>query len=209
MAVAHLPALRPAPVGLQRRAFQVEATRIKFFHLLWQKLTEKYIISLLHLLIDFGRIFLLPPPVAHTLVNLIIAAPHGQRRMVAQTTNVIFRFRFYTTQKGRVMGISGASEHEVLPHQDATSVGFLKERIVLVDTAAPHTHHIHIGRLHILQQTAVALARNTWQQRIRRNQVCTFGKHRHPVHFEVKTLAVLVFFLHYTYRTQANLVTLL
>ena len=82
--------------------------------------------------------------------------------MVAQTANVIFCFRSYTVQKGRVVGISGASKHEILPHQNTASVSFLKERIVLVDTTAPHTHHIHIGRLHILQQTAVALARNTW-----------------------------------------------
>ena len=209
MAVAHLPALRPAPVGLQRRAFQVEAPRVKFFHLLRQKLTKQHVVSLLHLLIDFGRIFLLPSPVAYTLVYLVITAPQGQRRMIAQTLNVVFCLAGYIAQESRIVRIGGASKHEVLPHQDTTSVGFLKERIVLIDTATPHTHHIHIGRLHILQQTAVALARNTWQQRIRRNQVCTFGKHRHPVHFEVKTLAVLVFLLHYTYRTQANLVTLL
>ena len=209
MTVAHLPALRPAPVGLQRRAFQVEATRIKFFHLLWQKLTEKYIISFLHLLIDFGRIFLLPSPVAYTLVYLVITAPQGQRRMIAQTLNVVFCLAGYIAQESRIMRIGGTSKHEVLPYQNAAPIGFLKERVVFIDTAAPHTNHVHIGRLHILQQTAVALARNTWQQRIRRNQVRTFGKHRHPIHFEVETLAVLIFLLDYTYRTQANLVTLL
>ena len=42
-----------------------KAPRIKFFHLLRQKLTEQHVVSLLHLLIDLGRIFLLPSPVAY------------------------------------------------------------------------------------------------------------------------------------------------
>ena len=65
--------------------------------------------------------------------------------MIAQTLNVVFYLAGYIAQESRIMRIGGTSKHKVLPYQNAAPVGFLKERIVFIDTAAPHTNHIHIG----------------------------------------------------------------
>ena len=78
VAVGYLPAFRSSPISLIRRTLQIESSRVQLFHLCRQKVAEKHIVSLQHLLIDFRCIFFFPAPITQAFINLIVATPHSQ-----------------------------------------------------------------------------------------------------------------------------------
>ena len=99
VAVGSLPTIRSAPVGFVGRAVHVEPCAVEPLHHLWQQLTEQHVVSTLHLGKSLGRVFSLPSPVAHSLIYLVVAAPHGKRRMSAQTLYVVFSLALHPSDE--------------------------------------------------------------------------------------------------------------
>ena len=90
VAVGSLPTVGASPVGFVGRAVHIESAVVEPLHHLRQQLTEQHVVSTLHLGKSLGRVFSLPSPIAHSLIYLVVAAPHGKRRMSAQTLYVVF-----------------------------------------------------------------------------------------------------------------------
>ncbi|CDB97020.1 unknown [Bacteroides sp. CAG:443] len=204
MAVSPLPGLRPAPVGFVRRTLQIKPAGIQLFHFFRQQLTEQYIISVCQLLIDFRTVFPLPSPIFHTLTDFIVATPHCQRSMIAQTLDVVNHFLRYLFQKSRVMRIRGTGKHKVLPHQYPPLVCLLIQGIVFIHSSAPDTYHIHVCSLYILQQADIPFTGDTWQQGIRRYQIGSLGEHRNAVHLKIEAHAQTILLVYDTYRAKSD-----
>ena len=205
VAVGNLPAVGAAPIGFVWRAVHIEAGTVQALHHLRQQLTEQYVVSAFHFGKCLGCVSSLPSPVAHTLVYLVVATPHGERRMSAQALYVVLSLTFHTFKEQRVVRICAAGEHKVLPYQYAVAVGFAVKVVVFVDAATPHAQHIHVGSLYVFKYTLVALWRDIGQQGVVGYEVGTLGKHRLAVHYEVERLAVFVVVHHHPYRAESYL----
>ena len=197
VAVGNLPAFGSAPIGFVGRTVHIETGAVQTLYHLRQQLTEQYVVSAFHFGKCLGCVFSLPSPVAHALVYLVVATPHGERRMSAQTLYVIFCLSLHAFDEQRVVRIGAAGEHEVLPYQYAVAVGLGVEIVVFVDAASPHAQHIHVGSLYVFKNTLVALGRDVGQQGVVGYEVSSLGKHRLAVHYEVERLAVFVVVHHH------------
>src|SRR5437870_13187854 len=112
--------------------------------------------------------------------------------MIPQTLYVIDSFLADIIEKFLIAGIHAASEHEILPNQNAQLVAEVVKVVTLVNAAAPNTHHVHVCVVHGLKQLAILLLRDARRKTIRRNPVATFGEDRHTVNDELKTLAPFI-----------------
>ena len=185
VAVAHAPALGSSPVGLQWRGVHVEASAVVGAHPCGQQLAEQLVVAPLHLLPLPIGVLLSPSPIAHALIDFVVARPQGQRGVVAKPTDVVGGLFPDAPEEGGVGGIGGAGEHEILPDQDSRLVGSLIERVVLVDAATPHAQQVHVGGLGVGDDLAVAVPANARQQGIVGNVVGALGKHWLPVYLYI------------------------
>ena len=124
---------------------------------------------------------------------LIVAAPDSNAWMVAQADDIVDGFLTDILQTFCCHRICAASEHEVLPNQNAVFVTKVVEKIILVDAAAPDTEHIHVGIDRIEDCLFVALGGDTRQEVILWNVVGSFGKKRFAVQFEIERRSRFIF----------------
>ena len=125
--------------------------------------------------------------------------------MVTQTLDIVLRFLRYPLQESRVVRIGSTGKQEVLPDENSPFVSFLIKLIVFVDTASPHTDHVHVRPLHVFHQADIAFRRHVRQQGVVRNHVRPLSEQRLSVHLEIEGFSVLVLFLHDTDAAQPDL----
>ena len=75
--------------------------------------------------------------------------------MVAQADDIVDGLLADVVQIMPGRGVHPASEHEVLPDQDAFLVAEVVEPVILVGTAAPHAQHVHVDRHRVVDGLAV------------------------------------------------------
>ena len=75
-------------------------------------------------------------------------------------------------------------KHKILPDKYPVLIGKVIEKIILICPATPYTNHIHIGFLHVTEQSLIAFRSNIRQQCILRNIISSFGKHRYAIDFK-------------------------
>ena len=95
----------------------------------------------------------LPRPHAEHHVVLVVAAPEGERGVVAQALRHLDRLPAHQLlQGGVVLRVLRAGEAEVLPHHHAVRVAPVPERLRLVEAAAPHADHVAVRLADELQR---------------------------------------------------------
>src|SRR5947209_17781421 len=112
--------------------------------------------------------------------------------MIPQTLYVIDSFLADIIEKLLIAGIHAASEHEILPNQNAQLVAEVVKVVALVNPAAPNTHHVHVCVMHGSKQLAILLLSDASRKTIRRNPITTFGEDRHTIDDKLKTLAPFI-----------------
>ena len=139
-----------------------------------------------HLLESLGRIAAVPAPVFEALVDFVVAAPQGQRGVVAQAADVVAGLEDYVVEKVRVAGIGRAGKHEVLPYENAVAVGQLVEEVILIHAAAPNPHQVHVRLLHGPEQPGVVVGGDAGENDVLGYVVGAFGEERLAVDAEVE-----------------------
>src|SRR5205085_63690 len=81
---------------------------------------------------ELRRKILLPAPVLPSGLDLVVAAPDDDARMIPQTLDVIRGLRADAIEKSLIARIHAAREHELLPKEDARLVAQLIEVVRLV-----------------------------------------------------------------------------
>ena len=77
-------------------------------------------------------------------VTFVVARPQGDGGMVTQTAHGSFRLGAQDPVEILILGIVGASHHEVVPQHDAFPVAEIVENIRFIDAAAPDAQHIAV-----------------------------------------------------------------
>ena len=121
--------------------------------------------------------------------------------MIPKTANIVNSLRLYPFQESRIGWIRGTRKHKILPDKYPVLIGKVIEKIILICPTAPYTNHIHIGLLHVTEQSLIAFRSNIRQQCILRNIISSFGKHRYAIDFKIKRFSVLIFFIYHTNRS--------
>ncbi len=77
---------------------------------------------------------------------LIVAAPDGHACAIAEALHGELGLPGHFGNEGLVVvRVGRATEHEVLPYENAHVVAGLVEGLVLIDAAPPYTKHVHVG----------------------------------------------------------------
>ena len=121
---------------------------------------------------------------------LVVAAPERDRRVVAQVLHLVADLAAHAGEEVLVARIGGAGEHEVVPDHDAELVAGLVERGMLELAAAPHAHHVHVGRLRVAEQLAVVAVLPVLE-RVARNPVRALAEDALAVHGDRHLAALL------------------
>ena len=88
----------------------------------------------------------------------VAAAPINQRRMVAESADLIFAlFQRIVQPCGVVVGNVRTGEHKVLPDHQPRLVAQIVEYILFVNAAAPDAQHVHIPVFRQIDQFAVLI----------------------------------------------------
>ena len=87
---------------------------------------------------------LFPAPMLPPRLDLIVAAPDDDARMISQPRHVIEGFMPDVIQKLRSCWIHAAGEHEFLPDQNSHFIARIVKIVALVDAAAPDAQHVHV-----------------------------------------------------------------
>ncbi len=195
--------------GGQGRRWPVEPLRIEIGHGLRQDLVEDRLIGRPHLVALRLGVVLLPAPAAvgHIVfpgaVDLVIAAPQGQARVVAQAADIVIGLGADIFEQRRIVGVHRAGEGEFLPDEDAVSVAEVIEAVVLVDAAAPHSDHVHMGVDGRLDDALIDLFRHPWQEAVIGNIVGALHEDRHAIELDIEAGTVGIGRLHDTQCAQA------
>ncbi len=131
------------------------------------------------------------PAVIHIL-TLVVATPHRYGAMVAQTAHIVDGLLAYVGEKLLVGRISRAGKHEVLPYHDAVLVAEIIQAVILVDSSAPYTYHIHVHILGVKHMLEILLRRDARQEVVHRHHARSFGEHRLAVELEIQTVTPVV-----------------
>ncbi len=117
-------------ISIERRGRPVKAGRVIGFNHLGQdykilvgELFPKFIGNPL----THCFIFSFPSPAEPSGLVFIISAPEGDARVISQSFHVFNRFLTNIFQQGAFRRIEAASEHEVLPYQDAVLIAKIIE----------------------------------------------------------------------------------
>src|SRR5579884_3866376 len=98
-----------------------------------------------------GIVRLIPVGAVMNPLVFVVAAPERHAGMVAQAAYLVTRLGFYLLDKAaRMLWIHGASEHKILPDQDAQLITKLVEDPMFIDATAPDPQHIHMRLLRCL-----------------------------------------------------------
>ena len=115
--------------------------------------------------------------------------------MTTQTTDIGAGFALHIGEEFLCCRIQATGEHKVLPNQHAMLVGQLIKILILIITTAPDAQHIHAGRRDSSEFRIKPRFAYPGRKGIGRNIVGAFAKHRHAIHFQVKTDPVGVRFV--------------
>ena len=193
------PAQRIA-ASVHRRTRMVRSPFVLCRHHVGQHAPEQGVDAVLDLRL-FRRIpsvHALISPMVPSLVDLVIPAPDGQRRVVPQTPHVVDRLAPHVVEESRVPRVERAGEHEVLPHHHPPFVAQVEEEILFVNPPAPDAEHIHVRLRRRIDDRPVAGRVDPRRKDVLRNVVRPFDKTRNAVHIELETcpLAHAVRLLH-------------
>ena len=103
-------------------------------------------------------------------VNLVVARPEDDARVVAQAANDDGRFLIHQLQEVRRLRIQRAGHAEIVPDHDAIFVAQVEQAVILIHVASPQAHDVAAGFRKQFYGTIVAL-RVPAVERV----------HRHPV----------------------------
>ena len=108
--------------------------------------------------------------------GLVVAAPEGDGRVVAEPPHLVAEFPLHEVEEGGVGGIEGAGEHRVLPDEETEFVAKVVELIGLVAAASPDPEHVHVGGLGRVEEVGHALALPARGQGVGGNPVGALGE---------------------------------
>ena len=182
-AVPDLPQVRVAriiavdPLHIARAARGSRDKRrliIQLFHKIGQYLIEKFLRPLVQF--DIGL------PAHGHILNLIVAAPEGQARMMAQPPHVAGDLLLHALKECiLIKRIWRAGKHEILPDEDAVFVTDVIKGIRFIIAAAPDADHIHMRMPAILEQLPLFIIARAGDEGIHRDIIAAFGEQRHAV----------------------------
>ena len=95
-------------------------------------------------------------------------------------------------QESLVIGIHGASIHEILPDQDAQRVTIVEEILGRIDATAPDAEHVEMGILGFEDQLLRVFRIHPGLDHLLRDIVGAFGVHRHPIDLKIEGEALLI-----------------
>lgn len=95
-------------------------------------------------------------------------------------------------EQGAFCRIHAAGKHKVLPNHNSMLITQIIEDIVLIDTSAPDTQHIHVYTGGIENRPFIILGSDARQEVIRRDVIGSFGKNRTPVQLYIESMPVLI-----------------
>ncbi len=157
VAVTNIPRIRASPIGEIRRSMNIRASLIPLLHFGRKQFAEQFVIVAVKLLIYLGSITGLPSPIFQSFQYFVVTAPHSQASMIAQTLDIVIHLLGNAFQEYRISRINGASEHEILPYQDAVFICKVIKAIILVSASSPYTDDIHIGFFDVTEQGSITL----------------------------------------------------
>ena len=123
MALAEAQRLGSPPVRRVGATLDIGAEGIVLAELARDELTKETHIVPSEELVGLLGVLLLPAPVLHGFTYLIIATPHCDRGLGAQTTDVVHELSGDIAEEGIVPGVGRTGKHEVLPEEDPPLIG--------------------------------------------------------------------------------------
>src|SRR5580704_15373234 len=133
------------------RAGPVGRLRVEAFDDAWDGAAEEQQIILpdLHTRFDGQALDeLAGPRPGKGAFGLVVAAPHDDAGVIAETGDLVFGFLLDVLAEPIGAWLPVVAEHEVLPDHDAQFVADVVELVGLVVAAAPVADHIHVGVAH-------------------------------------------------------------
>ena len=85
-------------------------------------------------------------PCLQSSLDFIIAAPQSQTCMMPNTAYIVLCFLYDIAFKLAILvqPIHVATEHKIMPHQNAVSITGIIKSVILIVTATPYTDHVKI-----------------------------------------------------------------
>ncbi len=123
----------------------------------------------------------LPAPVLESPDVLVAAVPQHQAGMRAQPGDGLASLGDHLAAQRLLLGVRGAREQEVLPHQHALPIADLVEVLALVDAAAPDPDQVDVRIDGLRDALQVAVAADPRRERVVRDPVDAAGEDRHVV----------------------------
>ena len=144
-----------------------------------------------HVVIGRDPLLDIAPAIPH-VAALIVSAPEGDTGMVPQPPDIVLRLGQGALAQRSFIRINAATEHKVLPDQDAGTVAQFVEIIVFVHPAAPDAQHVHTGGGRIAHHPFIAFPADAGQEKVVRNIVGTLHKNRAAVYLKIERAALCV-----------------
>ena len=116
--------------------------------------------------------------------HLVVAAPDGDAGVRGEALHLIAHLGVDLAQEVRRRRVLRAGEHHVLPDEQAAFVAGIVEGVELVEAAAPHPDHVHVGGNRLVEQALDPLLRDARGERIGGDPVCPLGEDRYAVDLE-------------------------
>ena len=107
--------------------------------------------------------------------------------MIADARNVIDDLRSHGLQKAVICRVHRASEHEIMPQQDAVPVAEIIKLVVFIDPSSPHAQHVHVRLGCRADHKLAPLRRHAILEIILRNVIGSFHENRHAVQADEET----------------------
>ena len=133
----------------------------------------------------------MPGVVLRLRLQLIVAAPEPDARMVAQPPHIVPDLRRDVLLKRVVQLIRCTGEQHILPDKQSCPVALIVKIIIEKISAAPDADAVHMRHSGRLDQLRRAFRRHPRDQIVLRNIISTHGEDRHAVHREGKIPAFL------------------
>ena len=149
-----LPGVAEVAGAAARRAGPVCARRVVLRHHLALHLRARHPLPAVEVLVVASFV----EPV-YRAEALVVAAPYRNRRMVAQTAQLVGELVADFVQEPVVRRVHGAGEHHVVPDEDAHFVAEVVEYVLLELSAAPHAYHVHVRALRASENLRVPRGR--------------------------------------------------
>src|SRR6185436_4657953 len=125
-------------------------------------------------------------------LDLVVAGPEHDARVIAQTLDVVDRFGANAVEKLLRRRIHAASEHEILPDKNSHLIAKLVKLVGFVDSATPDAQHIHVAVAHGFDQKPVFIFGDARWKTVGRDPVSAFRKDRNSVDYKHEALARVI-----------------